>query len=390
MKTPKFLKSEGFLEWKYKTLQTILAHQNIIDVGLSISRSITSFAQSKSPLSFVEGGISGFNSIAQLFGGSSDEFFSQESGWEVLAYISTQRALYDIILSGLEPFPFRKLSFAKELDKNVVYSIPNFSVGKTRRAIYYRPKDGQKEDLLQFIMDEKVKGSNSKIFSITERNVSEGEYNVVKFDLSSEENIGLPSETSDTFSNYIKGYIAAGISRSIILNGLPGVGKSSLAHNILKDLDLKTLKFKYNKSTNASIINIIPFLVQSLGIESILLDDFDHTGESYSLLELLEWLHRHTKLVIATTNSLKSFHPAVLRPGRFDLVRTIDQLDDGVVRSVLGDLYETYADKVEKWPVAYVNELAVRIRVNPEANPEEYIKELQSRVSAQYAILKSS
>lgn len=384
-----FFKSQKFQEAKYAALQTILAHQNLLDMGMSIARSISSFAQSKSPLSFIEGGVAAFNTGVKIISGDSDDFFSNTNGWEPLAHSYSQQALYDILSSGIDSFPKRQFKFAYESDKTFIYTLPVGTLGKTRKSIFYRSKDSVKNDILRFILKEKVKGSNSKIFAIVEQTTTGSNgHSVTKFDLKPEESIAIPSQTATDLGNYISRYIARGLPRSIVLNGLPGTGKSTMAHKVFQDLNINTLKFKYTKTTNASVMSIISFLLETFEIEAVLLDDFDYFTETTSMLEFLEWLHRHTKVVIAITNSLKSFPPAVLRPGRFDELRTIEYLDNMVIKGVLGNLYEEFSTKVDKWPIAYINELTIRIETNPDVNPAEYIEELQGRINMQIKILK--
>jgi len=384
-----FFKSQKFQEAKYNALQTILAHQNILDMGMAVARSISNFAQSKSALSFVEGGVAAFNTGVKIISGDSDSFFSSTNGWEQLALNPSQQALYDILSTALEVFPKRQFKFAYESDKTIIYTLPLGTLGRTRRAIFYRSQENEKSDVLRFIMKEKLKGSSSKIVTIVEQTTTGSNgYPTTKFDLKSEESIAIPSQTATDLGAYLNRYIARGLPRAIVLNGLPGTGKSTMAHKVFQDLNLNTLKFKYSKNTNASVMGIIAFLLETFEIEAVLLDDFDYFSETTSMLEFLEWLHRHTKVVIAITNSLKSFPPAVLRPGRFDELRTIEYLDEQVIRGVLGDMFETFSDKVNKWPIAYINELAIRVRTNPDVNPEEYIEELQSRINTQIKTLK--
>jgi hypothetical protein len=384
-----FFKSQKFQEAKYSMLQTILAHQNVLDMGMSIARSVSGFAQSKSPLSFVEGGVAAFNTGVKIISGDSESFFSTINGWETLAASYTQQALYDILSSGIESFPKRQFKFAYETDKTMIYTLPVGTLGRTKRAIYFRSSENNRNDILRFIMKEKMNGGNSKMVTIVEESkTGSNGYPAIKFDLKPEESIAIPSKTAADLSSYLERYIAKGLPRSIILNGLPGTGKSTMAHKVFQDLNLNTLKFKYSKNTNASVMGIISFLLETFEIEAVLLDDFDYFSETTSMLEFLEWLHRHTKVVIAITNSLKSFPPAVLRPGRFDELRTIEYLDDQVIKGVLGDLYDSFADKVNKWPIAYINELAIRVQTNPDANPQDYIDELQGRINTQIKTLK--
>lgn len=385
----KIFKNQKFQEAKYNILQQILKHQNVIDVGMNIARSVSNFAQSNSPLSFVEGGVGAFNSAIKAMSSDSDSFFSVDNGWEKLATSNYQQVLYDILSSGLEDFPSQPFKAVYESDKATIYTLPIGQVGKNKAAMFYRAVENNKNDILQTILKKKMGTGGARIFSIVEKNTtSTTGYPSLKFDLVMEDSIAMPSKTADDLSAYLKRYFDKNINRSIILNGLPGVGKSAMAHNIFNKLEINTLKFRYSKATHASMMSAIPVLIDTFQVGGVFLDDFDYASETTNLLEFLEWLHRHCKLVIGITNSLKPFAPALLRPSRIDEIKTIVGLDEEVVKLALGDLYKIYSEKVNGWPIAFINELVIRIRTNPDGDPNEYVEELKKRVGMQTKKMK--
>lgn len=387
----KFLKSEKFQDIKYNIIRTMIYHQNILDVFMGISRGISGFAKTRSPLSFIEGGVSALNAGIKAISGESHDFFSIKNGWTTLVYAGQQQALYDILISSLDIFPSRELKFAYESNPSHICKLPIGMVAKANRSIFYREKENNKEEIIQFLLKEKIKANNSKIFSITERQTMLNGYLSTVFNLEFEDNVALPSKVSDDMAAYLKNFLNNKISRSIILNGMPGVGKTSLSYQILQDFGFNVLKIKCVKNLNKSIIDIVPLLIKELNIEGVLLDDFDYSTETGYMLEFIEYLHRHCKIIIAITNSLKSFPPAMLRPGRFDEIKTIECLDDQVIKNILGtNLYDLYIDRIKKWPIAYINELIIRINNDINLNVDRTIEELQNRIDNQFKKLSDN
>ncbi len=154
----------------------------------------------------------------------------------------------------------------------------------------------------------------------------------------------------------------------------------TLSQTIVSKLNLRTLKFRFNGNYN---YNFFQFIIKNFNIDAVILDDFDQIDNSHQLLELMEMLHRETKLVIALVNSLYDFHPALLRPGRIDEIRKIDSLEECVVKELLGDLFDKYNEKVRQWPVAYINELVARSKILTEEELDASLEELTERVAAQ-------
>lgn len=372
-----------FSEFKYNFLQKMMTYRKIVDAGVSLSKSITAFAQSKSALSFVEGGVSlinfGFNQIS----GYSADLFTIKNGWQLLAGAYTQKSLYDILTYCLNGFPRRKLRFSNEAKDTSIFETMAGDIVRNENGIYFKKYKNTKSEVIKCILKEKFKDKKFKMLSLVETKLS-NEWNApTKFELRGEENIAIPSETSKNLSDYIKKYTDNGVSRSIILNGPPGTGKTTLAYSVVQDLDFNTLKFRYSTTAGGNVLSLIPYLLEIFDIQAILLDDFDYFGETNSLLEFLEYIHRHTKVVIAITNSYKGFAPAILRPGRFDEIKTLEHLDDGVLRKVLGEFYDELAPRVKDWPIAYINELIIRRKADKDMNMEAHIRELAIRVEEQ-------
>lgn len=189
----------------------------------------------------------------------------------------------------------------------------------------------------------------------------------------------MPSKRAKEYSSYLKKCVDADVSRSVLLYGPPGTGKSTMARTIINDLGMKSFRIRVEDighietSTVFEAINIFE-------PDAVILDDFDRCVEQAALLETLEYFQRHVKLVIATVNNKNKLDEAILRPGRFDELVQIKQMDDDVVRIVLGEEHASSFELVKDWPIAFIQEYVKRLRF---MTPEEAVaatKELAHRV----------
>jgi SpoVK/Ycf46/Vps4 family AAA+-type ATPase len=184
----------------------------------------------------------------------------------------------------------------------------------------------------------------------------------------------------------VKKFIDAGMGRSMLFYGPPGSGKSCMSHSIMKEFNFRTLVFSASYDLNK--MNTLEHIVELFGVEALIIDDLDQLGDTGKLLDLLELLNRKLKLVIGIANSLEPFHPAVLRPGRFDEVVLVDELDEEYIAEVLGKLSKTYLPLVKHWPIAYINELCKRSQFDKGAKLKKHYEELNERVLDQLAVLR--
>lgn len=375
---------------KYNLTKFLINYQRPIELAADVARSFHNFAISKSPLSFIEGGVRVFMGFSHSLNAYSYQFFNSKNGWDTLIGSSDKPTLH-ILEPVLKTFPFKHIQFKQEELPDVgIYYTPVGQIGFNRNALYYQPSDNHtKAQILEFLIQQKIATINSNFFSISaEIPVGNGyDYPELRFDLNGEKLESIASDTAEQCLTYVKSFIDKNIHRSILFIGPPGTGKTVLSQTIIDRLGFRTLKFKYDPKHFT--LNVIKFLITSIGIEAIILDDFDQIAETNKLLEFLSWIHDNTKLVILITNSLKPFHPAILRPGRIDKVIEIDCLDETVVKSVFDDTYPDLVDKVKHWPIAFINELYFRIKANPQINFGSEIKELELRVKKQHDALKA-
>lgn len=187
------------------------------------------------------------------------------------------------------------------------------------------------------------------------------------------------SARATEYSTYLKKCIDAGVARSVMLYGPPGTGKSTMARTIVNMLNMRSFRIRVEDVNNLSNSTLFE-AINIFQPDAIVLDDFDRSGSQAQLLETLEFFQRHVKLVIATVNDRNSLDEAILRPGRFDELVCIKQMDADVVRSVLGPEMQDAFDLVKDWPVAFIQEYAKRRRFMTKEEAIQSTEELVARV----------
>lgn len=188
----------------------------------------------------------------------------------------------------------------------------------------------------------------------------------------------LHSGYARQFAAYIDRALKGGVTRSLLLWGEPGTGKSCLARAVIDILNMRCLRLRVEdlehlrNSTLADAIMIFR-------PDAVIIDDLDRLQWSSSnhLYEMLEFLKRNVKLVFGTVNDMKKVPPALRRPGRFDERRKIDVIDHDVVRAMLGHEFAADFDMVKDWPIAYVEEYTNRRRFMAPEELTETVRELQ-------------
>lgn len=162
--------------------------------------------------------------------------------------------------------------------------------------------------------------------------------------------------------------------RCIMLEGKPGVGKTTMAQEIARELGLGRVAIIHASALAAPQIDLSkgpagysPPSAKSLNMLSaavMILDDVDKM--SLSLADLEE-LRASTKLLILTANNGKHddvLDGAFMRAGRVDEVFTVEPAHTGR-RAPFDRLNEEEWTEVSEWPVAYLNEVEKRLVSRP-------------------------
>lgn len=189
----------------------------------------------------------------------------------------------------------------------------------------------------------------------------------------------MPSKRADEYSNYLKKCVAAGVPRSVMLYGPPGTGKSTMARTIVENLGMRSFRIRVEDIGQFDTSTVFE-AIDMFEPDAVILDDFDRSNDQSTLLETLEFFQRHVKLVIATVNNKNRLDEAILRPGRFDELLQIKQMDDDVIRAVLGVEHQDAYHTVREWPIAFIQEYVKRLRFMLPEEAEMSVKELADRV----------
>lgn len=383
-KFKKFCHQDTQESLKGKVIAAAVMHKHKVAFGLNIAKSLNNWYVDKSPFALLEGAFDTINYICNSNGYYSESVFNELNGWKILVSAYTEFELYTMLLPVFEKFRFIPMQFQFENGSiPKVYKMPVGTIVVSNKGIFIE-KAVDEEVAMDYLLELKLQGLDSKMFSLSPKQGSSGggaTYGKSSADLVSEKIAYIPSNRSDNFVKHIRSYQKHGMNRALLFHGPPGTGKTTLCQTIIKDLDLVTLKFRYEPYKLP--LDLVKYIVEKFRVEAVIIDDFDQVENSNSLLEFLEWLKINTKLVMSVSNSLKEFHPAILRPGRFDEIIKIDSLEDETLMQALGDLREEYKDKVTKWPVAYINELVNRSKIQTTEELSKSYEELNERVEKQ-------
>lgn len=349
----------------------LLLHKQKIKSFANIARSIADFAFTRSKLSLVAGGLLGVEELLNLGSQDSLSVFNHARGWDD---VFNYHPLNDLFLSVIEKLPGKDLPFNYDPGKYYHLNGLEFVViynryGEDRARILTKPKN--KAKVKQFLVDEKLKELNSNFLSLCEPNHEEPTLLLSPLEIET-----YTSERAAECIVQIQKAFDHQLNRSLLFIGLPGTGKSYCAQTIAHHFNFRTLKFR--PLNYFALPHLLEF-IDLFKIEAIIMDDFDQIETDERSLELLEILNKKLKLVIGTANVIGKFDPAIIRPGRFSELIQIESLDQETIKKVLGSLYKTYGTKTETWPIAYVNELKIQSKLNPDKIEERYT-ELNQRI----------
>jgi len=379
-------KKQPILSFDYKKF--FIQNKEMISFGLRASEGLASFAKSKSVFSIAE---SAFRFLESTYTGTwnPSSYFNKDNGWEAL----NKTDLYfpdRLLFNTLSNFKEKIISFKENEASCKIHETPIGEIGvcdyKNDVVAYYRSGSSSREDIIKLLVREKEKEFKTNLISYNLESLGNDKHSATMHYLVAEKFLNIESDKSTLYVNYLRKAIDSDIKRSILFYGPPGTGKSTLAQTVLDKLGLKTFKFSFNNFDEL----FLSFVLTYFKFDAALIDDFDHTKCNDRTLLLIEKLRNSVKVVFATANSLEEFHPSVIRPARFDQIIKIDEIESHSIKDILGKLSEQFADRVKKWPVAYINELVLRSKLYPIEFIEDHFKELNIRVINQIKVLEKS
>ncbi|MBA3502281.1 MAG: ATP-binding protein [Myxococcota bacterium] len=166
----------------------------------------------------------------------------------------------------------------------------------------------------------------------------------------------------------MKAFLAADVSRSYLLAGPPGTGKSMAIRWLVEDLGLSSVRIdlavlaRLHGTHSPNLATSLETLLRLLRPRAMILDDLDRVAVTAALLAFLELAQKTCKVVIASANSIDKMMGAALRPGRFDDIVRVERLDPDVLRKLI-DNDGALFDRLAPLPAAYVVEYVKRQRV---------------------------
>ena len=291
-----------------------------------------------------------------------------------------------LILNSLANRPYKTLKTSDESSIIHIVTLEDVKVGYTlntknnyvERIYAEADKVDRTRELIKIELWKSLKNDNVVLRHVKRPRSNDYDSSSVALELDDAFN-PMPSKRAEEYSRYLRKCVDAGVSRSVMLYGPPGTGKSTMARTIVERLGMKSFRIRV-EDIGQFDTNTVFEAIDMFEPDAVILDDFDRSHDQTSLLETLEFFQRHVKLVIATVNNKKRLDQAILRPGRFDELVQIKQMDDDVVRSVLGEEYKDAYDVVHEWPIAFIQEYVKRLRFMTSEEAEQSVKELASRV----------
>jgi hypothetical protein len=182
----------------------------------------------------------------------------------------------------------------------------------------------------------------------------------------------------------MKAFLDAGESRSYLLAGPPGTGKSVAIRWLVDSLGLSSVRIdlavlaRLHGTHSPTLATSLETLLRLLRPRAMILDDLDRVAVTAALLAFLELAQKTCQVVSASATSVDKMRGAALRPGRFDDIVRVERLDPDVLRKLIHDDAALF-ERLAPLPAAYVVEIVKRMRVLGRDQAMGELDELVSR-----------
>lgn len=187
---------------------------------------------------------------------------------------------------------------------------------------------------------------------------------------------------------YMQEFLDQGVMRSYLLEGPPGTGKSTLIRHLLHEGEFRSLRLEASTISHSRFVeegtdvgSSIRWLIELTQPDVVVIDDIDLLPSSANqpLLSTIEWCRSRIKIFLASANNRQRMTPALLRAGRFDDFIEIHEIEEEVLRKILGPDFEDI-EEFKEWPIAYVLDLKVQVDVLGIDRAKEKIPEMSHRL----------
>lgn len=309
----------------------------------------------------------------------TDCYFENDRFWERVKLA----ALNDFLVEALQNEPFELISPFDD-KKNVIKIVNTHGIKigwaiNSQKHIYddsmYYEHD-QFEVVVKILREFLYNKFQNK--SIVLRQKTTGPNSKVKLEFVEDTLIdALQSEKATNLAKNIQAAFNVNENRSLLLFGPPGSGKSTIARQITKELNLNSLRIRVEDLDNDS--SILFEIIEVFKPDVIIFDDFDRDNHTQIMLESIAFIRQNVKLLIATANRKGAIDDAILRPGRFDEIHLVNSIDENVILNILGEHKHMLKD-VRTWPIAFIQELVRRLKWLSEAEAKQSLIELAERV----------
>lgn len=174
------------------------------------------------------------------------------------------------------------------------------------------------------------------------------------------------TETLRRLKHRVVKFLDAGVTRSFLLEGSPGTGKSSAILYLIQQLGLRSFRTTITAltgnrwDTDKVIASSLEALLMALRPDVLVLDDIDRSYlGSDGLLRLFEVARRYCKLIVATANNKDHIVGAMLRVGRFDDHVKFEGVDKEVLEAMLDAEDHGLIKQFDGWPIAYIQNFII-------------------------------